>query len=422
MADILKLILIMGLTVFLLIKKWDLGLVLFLNSVLVAVLFAFPALDLVRSMLGALVAADTLNLAVAVYLVLLLAELMRSTHAMDDMVTTLQVLVPDGRLTLAMLPLMIGMMPMLGGAMFSAPMVDEVGARLKVSPERKTFVNYWFRHTLEYVFPLYSSLLMMAALLGVSVYDFIRASWPLSFVALGSGVVWGLVGLRKDAPDQVAAGNPTPLKVSAENTVPSPTMRPADAWRRLLHSTWPLLLVILSVVLLQLHMVVTLVSVILLFLIVHRIGPSRWWQLLKRSLPIGTFSAIFCVMIFKHVLQDAGAVAQIPAALGTLGLPAMLVAFVVPMMVGLLTGTAAAALALSVPLVAPLLVGGSMDPMGAGVWLFVGGFTGVLLSPLHLCLALTRVYFKANWVPLYRRIVPSVVVVVVAAIALVLSR
>jgi uncharacterized protein len=422
MVDLLKLMLIMGLTVVLLIKKWDLGLVLFLNSGLVALLFAFPVLDLARSMLGALVAADTLNLAVAVYLVLLLAELMRRTHAMDDMVTSLQVLVPDGRLTLAMMPLMIGMMPMLGGAMFSAPMVNEVGARLDVSPERKTFINYWFRHSMEYIFPLYSSLLMMAALLGVSVFEFISVSWPLSFVALGSGVVWGLVGIRKDA-DAAAAPQLSVLPSGGLlSGAPVPVIGSADAWRRLLLSTWPLLLVILSVVILKLHMGVSLVGVIVLFLIVHRIGPRHWWALLKRSFPLGTFSAIFSVMIFKYVLEDAGAVAQIPAALGTLGLPAMLVAFVVPMMVGLLTGTAAAALALSVPLVAPLLVGGSMDAMGAGVWLFVGGFTGVLLSPLHLCLALTRVYFKANWGPLYRRIVPSVAVVVVAAAILVLTR
>ena len=127
-------------------------------------------------------------------------------------------------------------------------------------------------------------------------------------------------------------------------------------------------------------------------------------------------------MIFKHVMEDAGAVTQIPQALSALGLPAMLVAFVVPMIAGLLTGTAAATLALSVPLVAPLLAGGAMDPMTVGLWLFVAGFTGVMLSPLHLCLALTKEYFKASWVPIYRRIVPSVGLVTLATVGLVMLR
>ncbi len=63
-----------------------------------------------------------------------------------------------------------------------------------------------------------------------------------------------------------------------------------------------------------------------------------------------------------------------------------------------------------------------MDPMMVGLWLFVAGFTGVLLSPLHLCLALTKEYFKASWVPIYRRIVPSVGLVTLVAVGLVMLR
>lgn len=411
MADLLKLLLILALTVVLLMRKWDLGLVLFLDAGLVALLFRYPLGDWVRSVLGATVAEDTLLLAGAVFLVLTLAELMRRTRATEDMVQALQVLVPDNRITVALMPLMIGLMPMLGGAMFSAPMVNEVGTPLKMDADRKTFVNYWFRHALEYVFPLYSSLLMMAALLEVSVFDFIGASWPLTLVALLSGTLWGLVGTERGAVPEPA--------VSTVGAALAPESR-AKVWLRLFHGTWPLVLVILSVVVLRLPMVLSLIGVIILFAAVKRVGPKQWWPVLKGAVPVHTFTAIFGVMVFKHVMEDAGAVAQIPAALSTLGLPAMLVAFVVPMLVGLLTGTAAAALALSVPLVAPLLAGGTLSAMSAGVWLFVGGFSGVLLSPLHLCLALTKDYFGADWQGLYRRIVPSVALVDIAAAALVL--
>ncbi len=401
MIDLLKLLVLLGLTVVLLMRKLDLGLVLFLNTGLVAILFGYPAFDWLRSVLGGMVASDTLSLAGAVFLVLVLAELMRRTNATADMVTSLQVLVPDSRITLALMPLMIGLLPMLGGAMFSAPMVDEVGTPLDVSAERKTFVNYWFRHAMEYVFPLYSSLLVIAALLEVTVFDVIRFSWPLTLVALAGGVIWGLRGIEKQPPRE------------------APQKR-AGAWVRLLGSTWPLLLVVLAVVVLRLNMVLSLIGVIAVFVALKRIPPGEWWDILKRSFPVGTFSAIFGVMVFKHVVEDAGAVTRIPQALSALGLPAMLVGFVVPMIVGLLTGTAAAALALSLPLVAPLLTNGPLGTMAAGVWCFVGGFSGVLLSPLHLCLALTKEYFEASWGALYRRIVPSVALVVLAAVGLVL--
>lgn len=45
MVDLLKLLLILGLMVVLLMKKWDLGLVLLLNTMVVAVLFRYPVLD-----------------------------------------------------------------------------------------------------------------------------------------------------------------------------------------------------------------------------------------------------------------------------------------------------------------------------------------------------------------------------------------
>jgi len=406
MGDLLKLLAVLGLTVFLLMRKWDLGIVLFLNSGLITLLFGYSLAGWAGSILRGLVARDTISLVGAVFSVLLLAELMRRTHAMEEMVTSLQVLVPDGRISVALMPLMIGLMPMLGGAMFSAPMVNEVGAPLRMSADRKTFVNYWFRHALEYIFPLYSSLLMMSALLEVSVYDFIAASWPLTVVSLISGVIWGLVGIEGGVPE---ASKWDSLSTRA-------------AWSRFLKSTWPLLLVILSVVILRLNMILSLIGVIVLFVVVRRVGPDQWRDVLKSSFPIHTFSAIFGVMIFKQVMQDAGAVSQIPQALGALGLPPMVIAFFVPMVVGLLTGTAAAALALSVPMVAPVLQGGALSGLSAGVWLFVGSFSGVLLSPLHLCLALTKDYFGAAWGDLYKRIVPSVGLVVGAAVVLVLLR
>lgn len=400
MVDLFRLLLILGLTVLLLAKRLDLGLVLGFNTILVAILFRVPIVEWSYSVIRGITATDTLSLAGAVYLVLVLAELMRRTHAMEQMVAALQTLVPDDRLTMALMPLLIGLMPMMGGAMFSAPMVEEVGERLHATPDQKTFVNYWFRHAMEYLFPLYPSLLMMATLLRVNVFEFVRASWPLSVVALVAGTLFGLWGLHSSG------------KVGKE-----PASR--DTWRRLLSSIWPLLLVIVTVVFLKLNMVLSLTLTILLLAITTKVTRAEWPTILKKSFPLHTFSAIFGVMVFKHVMEDTGAVTQIPQALSSLGLPAVGVAFIVPMVVGLLTGTAAAALALSVPLVAPLLTDLSMSTLSAGVWLFVGGFTGVLLSPLHLCLALTKAYFGAGWGPIYRRLIPSVALVGLVATGLV---
>lgn len=403
MTDLLKFVLILAVTIFLLTRKWDLGLILLLDTGLAALLFAYPLASLFRSILRGAVAADTLDLAGAVFLVLLLGELMRRTQAMERMAAALQVVVPDSRIVLALMPTLIGLLPMLGGAMFSAPMVNEIGAQLDLTPSRKMYINYWFRHSMEYIFPLYSSLLMVSALLGVSVYAFVRVSWPLTVAALLGGVIWGLRGIRQERR-------------------PNDGRSKRAAWFDLLASIWPILLVILVVVVLQLNMLVSLAVIDVLFIIVKRIGPGQWREVLARSFPIPTFSSIFGVMVFKQVLQDAGAVEQIPQALNLLGLPPLIVAFVVPMLVGLVTGTAAAAMALSLPLVAPLFIGLPIEALASGVWMFVGCFSGILLSPMHLCLALTHNYFGASWGALYKALLPSVGVIVVTAVGIVLWR
>jgi integral membrane protein (TIGR00529 family) len=396
MWDLLKLALILGVTIYLLTRKWDLGLILLIDSLLVGVLYLYPPLELLRSIWRGLVAVQTLKLCGAVFLVLVLAELLRRTASMLKMVNALQVLVPDGRIVLAIIPAVIGMMPMIGGAMFSAPMVDGLGTRLKASPWRKTFVNYWFRHSMEYVFPLYQSLLLVSAILGISVYTFIGASYPLTLAMVAGGVLWGLVGLTRPERESVDG-------------------RRRAAWRNLAVGTWPLLLVILLVVVLQIDILVGLGAVCALLMAVKRIGPRQWWDVLKRSVPLKTFSAILGVMAFKQVMEDSGAVQTIPAALAALGLPNLLVAFFVPFLIGLLTGTPPAAMALGVPVVAPLLDTPHIDLVAGGVWMFVGCFGGILLSPLHLCLALTREYFGAEWGEMYKRIVPSVALVIAVA-------
>jgi hypothetical protein len=169
-------------------------------------------------------------------------------------------------------------------------------------------------------------------------------------------------------------------------------------------------------------MLISLAVICALFMVIKRIGPDQWRDTLTRSFPITTFSSIFGVMIFKQVLQDTGAVEQIPQALGILGLPPLIVAFVVPMLVGLVTGTAAAAMALSLPLVAPLLNGLPIENLASGVWMFVGCFSGIMLSPMHLCLALTHNYFGANWGAIYKVLVPSVGVIIATAVGIVLLR
>jgi integral membrane protein (TIGR00529 family) len=404
---LLKLAFIFAGIVLLLSRKLNLGLVLLLASVAVGLLFAYPFPEIVRDVLLTSVDLLTLRLALAVVMIITLGELLRQTAGLSGLVEALQALIPNGRIVIAALPALVGFLPMVGGAMFSAPMVDEVGDRLGINGERKTFVNYWFRHIWEPVLPIYPAMLLAAALLGLTTTQLAGATWPLVAAAVTGGLLFGLWGLPRHGDN-----DPPPIPYR-------------QSLRTLASSVWPIALVIVMSLTLpvdeRLTLILSLVVTIGLMLVVKRIPLRDLGTILRERIPWKTVVVIFGALIFRCVLENSGAVLAVSDALTELRLPLSLVAFGVPFIAGLLTGLVVAGFSIGFPVILPLVVAdsGAVPPEWAA-WLMAGGFLGAMLSPVHLCLALTRVYFKAEWGPIYRRIAPAALLVAATAGGIVL--
>ncbi len=407
MTALLKLTLVFAGIVILLSRKWNLGLVLLLASVAVGLLFTYPLPAIVHDILMATVDLLTLRLVLAVVLIMTLSELLRQTAGLKGMAESLQALIPSGRIVIAALPALVGLLPMVGGAMFSAPMVDEVGDRLGVDGERKTFVNYWFRHIWECIFPLYPSMMLAAALLGLTTTQLAGAAWPLTVAAIAGGLLFGLLGLPR-------RGDSDPLPVPR-----------AQSLRTLATSVWPVVLVIILSLTLpvdeRISLVLSVLVTIALMMVLKRIPPRDLGTILRERIPWKTVAVVFGALIFRRVLDTSGAVLAASDGLTDLRIPLVVVTFAVPFIAGLLTGLSAAAFSIGFPVTLPLVVvdGGTIAPAWVA-WLIAGGFLGVMFSPVHLCLALTRVYFKAEWGPIYRRIAPSALLVAATAATILL--
>ena len=93
---------------------------------------------------------------------------------------------------------------------------------------------------------------------------------------------------------------------------------------------------------------------------------------------------------------------------------AYILLFAAPFFVGLLTGVNQAFVAISFPLLLPIIGQGQPD-MILLMFAYVSGFCGILLSPAHLCLALTADYFKAELRDVYKILIGPVGVVFSAA-------
>jgi integral membrane protein (TIGR00529 family) len=121
---------------------------------------------------------------------------------------------------------------------------------------------------------------------------------------------------------------------------------------------------------------------------------------------------IFGVMFFKEVMDASGSVAGLSRLFAETGVPLMPTLLILPFLAGILTGLAIGFVGATFPLLVSLA--GNVDPWTVSL-AFGAGFIGVMLSPVHVCLILTREYFEADMPRVYHRmLLPSVLVLTVA--------
>ena len=137
----LKLVIVFGLIILLFSRHWNLGYVLLIGSALLGLLFGLLVPEILEQGLAAALDLKTLRLVAAVLLITALGELLTEVGSMQRLVSSLQELFADRRLVLVSIPALIGLLPMPGGAMLSAPMIQEIGSGLKLSPERTPSLN-----------------------------------------------------------------------------------------------------------------------------------------------------------------------------------------------------------------------------------------------------------------------------------------
>lgn len=102
----------------------------------------------------------------ALYLVICLEIELRKSGCLAGMVEALSRMFSSRRFTLAVMPAFLGLLPSIGGARFSAPIVEEASKGFEAKPEDKAAINFWFRHIFEFSSPLVPGMILACALPG----------------------------------------------------------------------------------------------------------------------------------------------------------------------------------------------------------------------------------------------------------------
>jgi integral membrane protein (TIGR00529 family) len=398
-VDALKLGAVFVVILVLVARRYNLGAVMLVGGALLAVAFAMPPDLVARTVGGTLSTWTTWQLTIALVAIVVLEHALREWGALRRLSAGLLGLVRDERLVMAALPALIGFLPSAGGARFSAPLVDEVAASTTATPAVRSFANYWFRHVWNYSIPVYAGVVLVSAVAAVPLSNVIVANLPLTVAALAAGVIVAF--------PQVHAVGRAPTERGVRGHL-------ADLAPGLV----PILAVLVAVVAFHVDVALALVVAAVCVVVAARIPFGDVGRVLRSPATIRIATMVLGVLVFKDVLAASGAVTSIPALLEGAGVPLLVVAFVVPLVVGFVTALETAFVGLTFPLL--LAITGTVD-LKLLAFAYASGFAGVMLSPLHLCMIFTREYFQTEYVPILGPVAIATLGVLVTGLAIVLT-
>ena len=350
---------------------------------------------------------DNIFLLLVIFAVIWLSTQMSETGIMQDLVDSIRSRV-SRRISMAVLPAVLGLLPMPGGALFSAPLVDSCDDKKEIQPLLKTKINYWFRHIWEYWWPIYPGVLLAIDISGLPVWQFIVFQLPITFSVI---VIGYFFFLRKIGDSKQSV------------------QKPEGHFFLLI---MPIIVIIFLYILIRLVMpfiyefskyLPMFIGIVCAIFLIQRQRPLSLQDWKSIILSKKTFNLAFIVALIR--IYGAIIEARLPGGnyimdfvrseLFSIGFPVIFIILLIPFISGMTTGIAVGFVGISFPIVISL-IGQNPDfftLISTIVLAFGFGYMGMILSPVHVCLIVTNKYFKTRMLHSLLSLVKPVIVLLI---------
>jgi hypothetical protein len=339
----------------------------------------------------------TVSIVVATFAVMWLSQLYKETGFIRELSSSLGNMVKNPKIIITVLPAVIGFLPVAGGALMSAPLVESEAEKLKLKPDKKAYVNLWFRHTIFPVYPLSQVLILAAALTNTTVSSIIVRQIPAVIVMIIVGYV---IGFWK---------TPNPKN----NEDPEKNDRKGSDFKSFIISFSPILVAIIVAVSLDLVgfglsglgfdvLIATFIGLIVLIL-VSRMKARLLFKPLKDWGLYGVTLAAYGAFLLGNMIKATGISTIFKDLAQSGGVDVTLLLVIVPAVLGVLTASALGGVSVSVPILSGIM------PLSLSMasLIYMSAYMGYVISPTHLCLAFTADYFKCSLGKIYKYLIPS---------------
>ena len=320
----------------------------------------------------------TWDLLLCLYFVMCLEVELRKSGSLHGMVVTLRNIFSSNKVTLAFMPAFLGLLPSLGGARFSAPIVQEASEGIAVDDEQKSAINLWFRHIFEFSNPLMPGVILACGIANVSIGDLIDQVGWVTILCFVLGWIFLII----------------PLKITdLEKATNTQHDRTID-WKSLVLAFGPIVTSLLLIVAFNVQAALAMGLVVVAFI------PLYFWfkrpisvkSVFTESLDKKLFFNVVCILYFIQLLTVIGTLDEIVSVFNNSSLPQAVIIACLSFIFGVMTGMGQGYIAIVMPIVA-LMAPGNIVLVGIAM---VYGMAGQMVTPTHLCILVTVEYFKCR--------------------------
>ncbi len=345
--------------------------------------------------------ADTLLLSGLMICILAFSSAMTKAGEMTRFAEAVEKIAPSRRLAMAIAPMLIGSLPMPGGAILSAPLVKSMNSSEHRSAGSLSAANYWFRHSFELMWPLNPAFILTTSITGLTTLRLMSLNlfaFPLLFIL-------GLVFILPEEARQVEHHN----KVNKWGLTPFVNFIVGIAPLAIVIGSyvvfdiaWKLLSPFLAIPPAPLGLIGRYAPILLglsagSFALARRAGGFHPFKGSVNKGTINLVTVILGIRIFSILIVKAGVAGSAATELMTAGIPSVMAIAFIPFIAGLVTGVGFGYVGLALPIVLGLLPAGGAFPREAGIVLAGAfGYAGMMFSPLHVCMVVSAEHFKTG--------------------------
>ncbi|MFP4052010.1 MAG: DUF401 family protein [Thermoplasmata archaeon] len=364
--------------------KYHLTLALLVGTIILGI-FTLGPMSILDQLIITLTTPNTVLLILALGIIPMIGGILQESGGLDDLIKNLRI---GKRPFLGATPAFIGLLPIPGGALFSAPVIDKAGG--EIAGHIKTAINIWFRHIIYFIYPISYALIFAADQANLSVFKIILFQMPFFIFTIVLGYFFLL---RK-----VEGSMEYDTEVNLHSLIPPVTVLITAP------VVWGILSYLIDFEADNLFVLIAVsISLLLAIMIIKDSKKRIIKKAAKEMKPWNFMVLIFSLYFFINVFKSSG----IGGMIEDLAVPG----FVLLVGFGFLLGFGTGRIMLPASIIARIYIEtvGSFSVMAFQA-MYVSMFMGYIITPVHPCISISLDYFDGDMNKFLKLMIPMLLI------------